>query len=245
MICHGSGMSRRRCASGEPQMPLRMLHVLALAAIGGCASTPAAPDRSPAEARPAMAMASGVTIADRDAGLDRPRVVPLHEMTGDVEVVYGDPEVAGQAFVMRIRELPGTVVPPHSHPVDEHITVLTGTWYFGFGERFDPAALRELKTGTYAFAPKGSWMFGYSPDGAVVQVHGIGPFSIHWHDGAKTLDDPDAQATFHFRRGDNVASARGAGRIVEGYASGTLVQYEIEKPNGERFMEHEHALRAR
>jgi hypothetical protein len=143
---------------------------------------------------------------------------------------------------MRIRELPGTVVPPHSHPVDEHITVVKGSWYFGFGERYEPSALRELKTGSYAFAPKGSWMFGYSPDGAVVQVHGVGPFQIHWHDGARTLGDPGAGATFRFKRGDKVASARGAGHVVEGYASGTLIQYEVEKPDGERFMEHEHEL---
>jgi quercetin dioxygenase-like cupin family protein len=192
-----------------------------------------------------MAMTSGVTRADGEKRLDQSRVVPLREMSGDVEILYGDPEATGQPFVMRIRELPGTVVPPHSHPVDEHITVLKGTWYFGLGERFDPAGLRELKTGTYAFAPKGSWMFGYAPDEAIVQVHGVGPFQIHWHDGAKSLDDSDAGATFRFKRGERVESARGSGRIVEGYASGTLIQYEIEKPNGERFMEHQHELRAR
>jgi quercetin dioxygenase-like cupin family protein len=192
-----------------------------------------------------MAMTSGVTRADGEKRLDQSRVVPLREMSGDVEILYGDPEATGQPFVMRIRELPGTVVPPHSHPVDEHITVLKGTWYFGLGERFDPAALRELKTGTYAFAPKGSWMFGYAPDEAIVQVHGVGPFQIQWHDGAKSLDDSDAGATFRFKRGERVESARGSGRIVEGYASGTLIQYEIEKPNGERFMEHQHELRAR
>jgi hypothetical protein len=141
-------------------------------------------------------------------------------------------------------QLAGTVVPPHSHPVDEHITVVKGTWYFGLGERYEPAALRELKTGSYAFAPKGSWMFGYAPQETVVQVHGVGPFQIHWHDGAKTLDDSDAGVTFLFKRGDRVASARGAGRIVEGYASGTLIQYEVEKADGERFMEHEHELHA-
>ena len=102
----------------------------------------------------------------------------------------------------------------------------------------------ELKTGTYAFAPKGTWMFGYASEGAVVQVHGVGPFQIHWHDGAKTLNDSDASSTFRLKRGDRVASPRGAGRVVEGYASGSLIQYEIEKSNGERFMAHEHELQA-
>jgi len=65
-------------------------------------------------------------------------------MSGDVELLYGDPEVAGEPFVMRIRELPGAIVPPHSHPVDEHITVVQGTWHFALGSEFKPEALQEL-----------------------------------------------------------------------------------------------------
>lgn len=136
-------------------------------------------------------------------------------------------------------------MPPHQHPVDEHITVVSGTWYFGTGERFDSTALRELKTGAYAFAPAGTTMFGYSPDGAVVQVHGIGPFHIHWRDGVKVLDEPGAAAAFRFRKGDEVASLRGAGHIRQGYASGTLVQYEVEGINGTLFMVREDQLRRR
>ena len=43
---------------------------------------------------------------------------------------------------MRIRELPGTRIPLHSHPVDEHITVVQGTWYFAVGDTWDPARLQ-------------------------------------------------------------------------------------------------------
>src|SRR5689334_11575281 len=226
------------------QMALRKASVFVVAALCGCASSAPEPTDAVGEVHSAFAMASGVTRDEDANALDQFRIVPLGEMAGDVQLLYGDPDVSGQAFVMRIRELPGTVVPPHSHPVDEHITVVKGTWYFGFGERYEPTALRELKAGSYAFAPKGSWMFGYSPEGAVVQVHGVGPFHIHWHDGAKTLSESAVGATFRFKRGDKVASARGAGQIVEGYASGTLIQYEIERPNGERFMAHERELRA-
>ncbi len=208
------------------------------------ACTSSAPESIPQrDAQPAMAAASGVARADGGKGLTDYRVIPLRRMSGDVEILYGDPDVAGQPFVMRIRELPGTVVPPHSHPIDEHITVVQGTWYFGLGERFDAGALHELKAGTYAFAPKGSWMFGYAPDEAIVQVHGVGPFQIHWHDGVKTLNDSDARSTFRLKRGDRVTSPRGVGLIVEGYASGKLIQYEIEESNGSRFMAHEHELR--
>ena len=124
---------------------------------------------------------------------------------------------------MRIRELPGTIIPPHRHPIDEHITVVQGTLYFGVGDRFDRAAMREIKAGEYVFIPKGSTMFGYSPEGAIVQVHGIGPFHIHWRAGSewrkthKTLDDADAAAVFKFRKGDRVIARRGratSGRAI-------------------------------
>jgi len=166
-------------------------------------------------------------------------------MDGDVEFLYGHPDSAGRPFVMRIRELPGTIVPPHQHPVDEHITVVSGTWYFGAGERFDSTALRELKAGAYAFAPAGTTMFGYSPDGAVVQVHGIGPFHIHWRDVVRLLDEAGGAVAFRFRKGDEVVSPRGPGHIRQGYASGTLVQYEVVRSDGSIFMVREEQLRRR
>jgi quercetin dioxygenase-like cupin family protein len=215
-----------------------------LAALTACAHGPRDSDPSPQDLHPAMAAATGVARADAGKGLRDHRVVPLRPMSGDVEVLYGDPDAAGAPFVMRIRELAGTIVPPHSHPVDEHITVVQGTWYFGLGESFDAQKLEELKAGGYAFAPMGSSMFGYAPEEAIVQVHGIGPFQIHWRGGLKTLDDADAKSTFRFGRGERVVAPRGNGRIVEAYASGTLIQYEIEESNGRRFMANEHELRS-
>ncbi len=206
------------------------------------------PDRPPdahgaAETLPAFGAAAGVTRADAGGDSSGHRIIPLRPMAGDVEVLHGDPEKAGQPFVMRIRELPGTRIPLHSHPVDEHITVVQGTWYFAVGETWDSAALRELKPGAYAFAPAGSTMFGYSPDGAVVQVHGVGPFHIRWQDGVATLDDPDGPPRFRFRKGDQVQAPRGRGTIRQGYASGAIVQYEIRSGDGSLFMADEEVLR--
>ena len=192
-----------------------------------------------------MAAASGVSRADGGKGPREHRILPLKAMAGDVEILYGDPEIPGEPFVMRIRELPGSIVPPHSHPVDEHITVVEGTWYFSLGQEFDKSALKEIRAGGYAFAPKGSWMFGFSPDGAIVQVHGVGPFHIHWRGGLHTLNDADAASVFRFSRGRNVSDSgsRRAGRIVEGYASGRIIQYEIEEKSGAHFMASEEDLR--
>lgn len=213
------------------------LPILSIAGMVGCAS--------PVISSPPMAAASGVARADAGRGPREHRIIPLQPMAGDVEILYGDPEVAGEPFVMRIRELPGGIVPPHSHPVDEHITVVQGTWYFALGEEYKPEALQELKAGGYAFAPKGSTMFGYSPTGAIVQVQGVGPFRIHWQGGLHSLDDPDANSVFRFARGARVFFKSRSGTVTAGYASGKIVQYEIEASNGERFMASEQELQPR
>ena len=217
--------------------------VILIACCAACRSEQPAAGAHRAQLRSATAAASGVTRADEHTGLRDPRIIPLRAPPGDVDILYGDPDLAGQPFVMRIQELPGTVIPPHSHPVDEHITVLRGTWYFGLGETYDTTKLRPLKDGAYAFAPAGVSMFGYSPDSAIVQVHGVGPFHILWRNGLVTADDSTASATFRFRRGEVVVSPRGRGRIRQAYASGSVIQYDIERANGTRFMADERDVR--
>jgi quercetin dioxygenase-like cupin family protein len=234
-VLHAGARAQPFAAAQPATRPFaRGLAILSLVGSAGC--------MSPVAFESPTAAASGVARADGGKGPREHRIVPLKSMTGDVELLFGDPETAGEPFVMRIRELPGAIVPPHSHPVDEHITVVQGTWYFALGEEFKAEALQELKAGTYAFAPKGSSMFGYSRTGAVVQVHGIGPFAIHWHGGLHTLDDRDAKSVFRFARGMHVLINGQSGRVVAGYASGKIVQYEIEAANGDRLMASEHEL---
>jgi quercetin dioxygenase-like cupin family protein len=177
------------------------------------------------------------------------RIIPIKPMTEDVEVLYGDPDKVGEPFVIRIRELPGGVIPPHRHPVDENITVVQGTLYFGVGDKFDRAAMKKMPVGSYAFIPKGSTMFGYTPDAAIVQVHGVGPFHIDWRAGnvwwhdVKTLDDADAGSLFKFKKGERVIAQRGAGRIRQGYDSGEIIGYDVVRADGSLFMALENELR--
>ena len=197
-----------------------------------------------------LALLAGTTGAapEPPAGERDYRLVPIHSMTEDVEILSGDPEKPGEPFVIRIRELPGGIIPPHRHPVDENITVVQGTLYFGVGEKFDRGAMTELKAGSYAFIPKGRTMFGWTPEAAIVQVHGVGPFHIHWKAGSgwrdklKSLDDPDAATVFKFRKGQAVVAERGRGRIRQGYDSGEMIGYEIEGDDGVLFAAEERDL---
>jgi hypothetical protein len=80
-----------------------------------------------------------------------------------------------------------------------------GTIYFAIGEDCDRAKMTELKTGDYAFIPKGATMFGWTPEAAVVQVHGVGPFHIHWRAGKEWRDRLTTLTTRMPRRYSNIA----------------------------------------
>jgi cupin superfamily acireductone dioxygenase involved in methionine salvage len=69
-------------------------------------------------------------------------------------------------------------VPPHWHPEDEHVTVITGVMMLGFGERRDEAAMVELAAGSYVLLPKGAPHYNRMQGETVLQFHGIGPYDI-------------------------------------------------------------------
>lgn len=104
----------------------------------------------------------------------------------EIAVLSGDPAKPGP-FVIRIKHHAGLKVPPHWHPTDEHITILTGKAVVGMGEKFDPASGQEVTAGAYVMMPKKMAHFLYAQEETIAQVHGTGPFQVFWVNPA---DDP-------------------------------------------------------
>ena len=98
----------------------------------------------------------------------------------------GNPSKAGP-FVVRLKAPAGFKVMPHFHPTDENITVISGTFALGMGEKFDAAALKELGPGGYGLMPAEMRHFAMAKTAVVVQVHGTGPFALTYVNPA---DDP-------------------------------------------------------
>jgi len=101
-------------------------------------------------------------------------------------VLAGDPAKEG-SFTMRIRMPDGYKIPPHTHPAVEHVTVISGTFNFGMGDKFDQTATQEMAAGAFGFWPAGMKHFAWAKGETVVQVHGIGPWNIEYLNPA---DDP-------------------------------------------------------
>ena len=95
-------------------------------------------------------------------------------------VMEGDLKAAGP-FTMRIKLPPKTKISVHTHPVVEHVTVLSGTFYFATGDKFEPAKAKAYPAGGFLAIPSGMPMFAFTKDkDAIIQVHSIGPWGIDY-----------------------------------------------------------------
>jgi len=95
--------------------------------------------------------------------------------TNESAVLFGDPAKPGP-YVMRLRWLPGNMSRPHFHPNDRFFAVISGTWWVGTGEKFDPDSTVPVPAGSYVihYAQKIHYD-GAKGEECVIQVWGMGP----------------------------------------------------------------------
>jgi anti-sigma factor ChrR (cupin superfamily) len=105
--------------------------------------------------------------------------------------LYGNCDKVGAPCVFQLRLADGAKIPAHWHPVDENVTVLSGTFMAGMGDKYDESKMMTLAAGSYVFMPRRMHHFAGAKGGALVQVHGVGPFKINYVNPA---DDPSKAA---------------------------------------------------
>jgi hypothetical protein len=196
---------------------------------------------------------------------EQPNVVPLRtisrlSMDKRYETVSGDPAKAGAPFVIRIYAEAGYIIMPHTHPEDENIVVVKGSWALGMGDRFNRDTLKPMEVGDYGFASKKMAHFALSRTDTIIQVHGIGPFTTQWVVPMYELTDKGvllkasageagrptpttAEGCFALKLGAPVRGSYGEGVVVGAQCTpGQLTQYRVERADGERFWAQQDAL---
>lgn len=147
----------------------------------------------------ASILSSGSAVAGNDETpqeLVRPEAVdwgpppPKLPPGAQFAVLLGDPARAGELYVFRVKLPDGHGVPPHVHPMDEHVTVIEGTMSLGFGTTRNESAMQDLPSGSYVRLPQGVPHYNRMKGQTVLQFHGIGPFDIDYIDPE---DDPTRQ----------------------------------------------------
>ncbi|ANY77334.1 hypothetical protein BB934_03090 [Microvirga ossetica] len=101
-------------------------------------------------------------------------------------VLSGDPSKTGP-FTIRLKAPADYKIPAHSHPTAERVTVISGEFNFGMGDKLDQAKAEKLASGGFVDLPANMNHFAFMGPETVVQIDSEGPFVIKY---ANPADDP-------------------------------------------------------
>ena len=118
--------------------------------------------------RPGVTRASGLRWETKASGVQ-------------VAVLYGDTSRPGP-FGLRLRYPIGYRKNPHYHPRDAFVTVLSGSYYRGYGNAFDPKKAIHLVAGTFSVNPAGVSHYEWVEEPAELEIHAVGPWGTAYVD---------------------------------------------------------------
>jgi quercetin dioxygenase-like cupin family protein len=102
-------------------------------------------------------------------------------------VIVGQPSEPGP-YTIRVRVPHGVKLMPHRHPEDRVYTVMSGVFYIGLGDQFDPDKLQAYPPGSVIVLPGNTPHFHWAKSSEyVTQVNAIGPLGIEY---LNPKDDP-------------------------------------------------------
>jgi quercetin dioxygenase-like cupin family protein len=112
-------------------------------------------------------------------------------------VLVGEPTQSGP-YLTRVKVPAGVKLMPHRHPEDRIYTVISGVFYIGLGDRFDPESLKAYPPGGVIVLPGNTWHFHWAKSGEyVTQISAIGPLGMEYKEAE---DDPRSAAPSNSRK---------------------------------------------
>jgi uncharacterized protein DUF4437 len=166
--------------TGEGPMGKNLLGAVCSALVGMAAAvgTDKVPVKATAASKPA---AETINASDLRWG-EAPAVFPKGAR---LAVLHGNPSARG-SFAVRLKLPDGYRLAPHWHSQDEQLTVLSGAFVLHMGDTMN-ADFHEITAGGYHFLPGRMHHAAETKGETVLDVHGNGPFDMHYLNPA---DDP-------------------------------------------------------
>jgi len=109
-------------------------------------------------------------------------------------ILEGSPKAEGM-FTMRVRIPAGSAIPPHSHPRQERVTILSGAVDLGFGSVANAANTKRYAAGSFYVNPPRVMHFLFFPEATEMQMTGVGPWELQTSDINAPAQVPTATAT--------------------------------------------------
>jgi uncharacterized RmlC-like cupin family protein len=114
---------------------------------------------------------------------------PVFAKGAKMAVLHGDPGKNG-LFIVRLKMPANYKIMPHWHPTDENVTVISGSFSIGMGDKLDPKA-KAFPPGSFFSMPAKMHHYAMAKKETVVEVSAMGPFTLTYINPA---DDPSKTA---------------------------------------------------
>jgi len=102
-------------------------------------------------------------------------------------VLTGDPTRHG-LYTIQLNVPPRTRIEAHDHPDARVVTVISGSWQFAYGSRFDEKELKALPPGSFYTEPSEKPHYARTGNTeAVIQITGFGPSGARYMETNKTV----------------------------------------------------------
>jgi mannose-6-phosphate isomerase-like protein (cupin superfamily) len=109
------------------------------------------------------------------------------EPGAQLAVLEGNPMASSGDYTVRLKMPPGYKIAPHWHPKRENVTVISGTFKVGMGDKFDEGSMMTFPAGSFAFLDPEMHHYAMATDQVVVQIHGQAPVQFNY---VNPSDDP-------------------------------------------------------
>ena len=102
-------------------------------------------------------------------------------------VIEGDPTASSGNYTVRLKMPAGYRIAPHWHPHRENVTVISGTFKVGMGDKFDESKMGAFPAGSFAYLDPDMHHYAMASGPVIVQVHGEAPLQFNY---VNPEDDP-------------------------------------------------------
>ena len=105
-------------------------------------------------------------------------------------VLEGNPLASSGDYTVRLKMPDGYRIAPHWHPKRENVTIISGSFKVGMGDRFDENSMMTFPAGSFAYLDPDMHHYAMANGEVVVQIHGMSPVQFNYINPG---DDPSAK----------------------------------------------------